>query len=185
VLIVPFLLLGVILSLAAYFLNDRVVPVFNQKADQVLSKYVYRKPEVFISENVLTKVDENQYFYVKKYDRQNGVLENVVLFRNEPSEEEIITARRVTKEGNKWFMYDGRMYRVDKEGFLRFDVSFSKVELDLKQDIESILRTGKTPRDMKSEELRERISTLRKLGIDPAPWVVELHSRYSVALGPS
>jgi len=184
VLIVPFLLLGAILSLVAYLLNDRVVPVFNQKADQALSKYVYRKPEVFISENVLTKVDENQYFYVKKYDRQNGVLENVVLFRNEPSEEEIITARRVTKEGNKWFMYDGRMYRVDKEGFLRFDVSFSKVELDLKQDIESILRTGKTPRDMKSEELRERISTMRKLGIDPAPWVVELHSRYSVALGP-
>jgi len=184
VLIVPFLLLGAMLSFMAYVLNDRIVPVFNQKADQVLSKYVYRKPEVFISENVLTKVDENQYFYVKKYDRQNGVLENVVLFRNEPSEEEIITARRVTKEGNKWFMYDGRMYRVDKEGFLRFDVSFSKVELDLKQDIESILRTGKTPRDMKSEELRERISTLKKLGIDPAPWVVELHSRYSIALGP-
>lgn len=184
VLIVPFLLLGVVLSLVAYLLNDRIVPVFNQKADQVLSKYVYRKPEVFISENVLTKVDENQYFYVKKYDRQNGILENVVLFRNEPSEEEIITARRVVKENDRWFMYDGRMYRVDKDGFLRFDVSFSKVELDLKQDIESILRSGKTPRDMKSEELRERIVTLKKLGIDPAPWIVELHSRYSIALGP-
>lgn len=184
VLIVPFLLLGVILSCIAYLLNDRIVPEFNQKADQVLSKYVYRKPEVFISENVLTKVDDNQYFYVKKYDRQNGVLENVVLFRNDPAEEEIITARRVTKEGNKWFMYDGRMYKVDKEGFLRLDVNFSKVELDLKQDIESILRTGKTPRDMKSEELRERINTLKKLGIDPAPWIVELHTRYSIALGP-
>lgn len=184
VLIVPFLLLGTILSCLAYLLNDRVVPVFNQKASEILSKYVYRKPEVFISENVLTKVDDNQYFYVKKYDRQNGVLENVVLFRNDPAEEEIITARRVTKEGNKWFMYDGRMYRVDKEGFLRLDVNFSKVELDLRQDIESILRTGKTPRDMKSEELIERINTLKKLGIDPAPWIVELHTRYSVALGP-
>lgn len=184
VLIVPFLLLSVFLSLLTYWLSDRVVPEYNQKANQVLSRFVYKRPEVFISENVLTKIDESQYFYVKKYDRQNGILENVVLFRNEPNEEEIITAKKVVKEQEKWYMYDGRLYRVDREGMLRFDVKFSKVELDLKQDLEAIMRVGKTPKDMKSEELRDRITTFKKLGIDPAPWVVEFHNRYSISLGP-
>ncbi|MFN4189633.1 MAG: LptF/LptG family permease [Pseudothermotoga sp.] len=184
VLIVPFLILSIFLSFLTYWLSDRVVPVYNQRANEALSKYVYRRPEVFISENVLTKVDESQYFYVKKYDRQNGILENVVLFRNEPNEEEIITAKKVQKDNEKWYMYDGRLYRVDKEGMLRFDVKFNKVELDLKQDLESIMRVGKTPKDMRSEELRDRIVTFAKLGIDPSPWIVELHSRYSVSLGP-
>lgn len=184
VLIVPFLMLSIFLSFVTYWLSDRVVPVYNQRANETLSRYVYKRPEVFISENVLTKVDESQYFYVKKYDRQNGILENVVLFRNEPSEEEIITAQKVLKENEKWYMYDGRLYRVDKEGMLRFDVKFNKVELDLKQDLESIMRVGKTPKDMKSEELRDRIATFKKLGIDPSPWIVELHSRYSVSMGP-
>ncbi len=184
VLIVPFLILSIALSFVTYVLSDRIVPLYNQKADSVISKYVYKRPEVFISENVLTKIDESQYFYVKKYDRQNGILEDVVLFRNEPSEEEIITAKRVVKEKNKWFMYDGKMYRVDKDGVLRFDISFNKVELDLQEDIESIMRVGKTPKDMRSEELKERIDTFKKLGVDPAPWIVELHTRYSLSLGP-
>ena len=184
VLIVPFLLISILLSFSTYWLSDRIVPDYNQKANEVLSKYVYKRPEVFISENVLTKVDESQYFYVKKYDRQNGVLENVVLFRNEPNEEEIITAQKVVKENEKWYMYDGRLYRVDRDGMLRFDVKFNKVELDLKQDLESIMRVGKTPKDMKSEELRDRIATFKKLGIDPSPWIVELQSRYSISLGP-
>ncbi|WP_041082655.1 YjgP/YjgQ family permease [Thermotoga profunda] len=184
VLIVPFLAISIVLSFLTFWLSDRVVPDYNQRANEALSKYVYKRPEVFISENILTKIDESQYFYVKKYDRQNGILENVVLFRNEPSEEEIITAQKVLKESEKWYMYDGRLYRVDKEGMLRFDVKFNKVELDLKQDLESIMRVGKTPKDMKSEELRDRIATFKKLGIDPSPWIVELHNRYSVSLGP-
>lgn len=184
VLIVPFLILSILLSFLTYWLSDRVVPDYNQKANEALSKYVYRRPEVFISENILTKIDESQYFYVKKYDRQNGILQDVVLFRNEPNEEEIITAKKVLREEEKWYMYDGRLYRVDKDGMLRFDVKFNKVELDLKQDLESIMRVGKTPKDMKSEELRDRITTFKKLGIDPSPWIVELHSRYSISLGP-
>ncbi|AEH50645.1 permease YjgP/YjgQ family protein [Pseudothermotoga thermarum DSM 5069] len=184
VLIVPFLIIAAILSFATYLLVDSIVPSYNYKADQVISRYVYRKPELFISENVITKVDENQYLYVKRYDRQNGILENIVLFRNEPAEEEIVTAKKVYKEKDKWYMQDGRIYRVDKEGMLRFDVKFEKLELDIKQDVETIMRVGKTPKSMKGSELKDRIKTLEKLGIDPAPWVVELHSRYSTSLGP-
>jgi len=151
VLIVPFLIIAAGLSGVTYLLSDRVVPIYNQKASQALSKYVYRQPEVFISENVVAKIDE---------------------FKNESGEEEIITANRVVREGNTWYMYDGRLYRVDSEGLLKFDVKFNRVELNLKEDLETLMRIGKSPKDMRSEELKSRINTFVKLGVDPAPWVV-------------
>ena len=184
VLIVPFLIIAAGLSGVTYLLSDRVVPIYNQKASQALSKYVYRQPEVFISENVVAKIDESQYFYVKRYDKREGTLHDVILFKNESGEEEIITANRVVREGNTWYMYDGRLYRVDSEGLLKFDVKFNRVELNLKEDLETLMRIGKSPKDMRSEELKSRINTFVKLGVDPAPWVVELHTRYSLSLGP-
>ncbi|OOC42274.1 YjgP/YjgQ family permease [Thermosipho sp. 1074] len=183
-LVYPFFMLSILFGIFAFYLNDQVVPSFNHKAMETISRYVYKKPEISIRENVLTKIDDSQYFFVKRYDQSNGILYNVVLFQNVKNEERIITAQKVIKEDSKWFLINGRMYITDNDGFLKLDVNFSKIKLNLKEDLESLMRFGKSPRDMTGEELKNKIRTFKKLGIDPAPWIVELHSRYANSIGP-
>ncbi|QTA37463.1 LptF/LptG family permease [Thermosipho ferrireducens] len=183
-LVIPFFVFAIILGASAFYLNDQIVPKYNQKAVNAISKYVYKKPEITIRENVLTKIDENQYFFARKYDQENGILYNVVLFRNEYNEERIVTARKVVKQNNSWYLLNGRMYITDISGFLKLDMKFSKVKLNLKDDLENLMRFGKSPRDMTGKELKEKIQTFKKLGIDPAPWTVELHGRYANSVGP-
>lgn len=182
-LIVPFLVLGAVLSVGAYLLSDSIVPRSNSKAEEVLAQFVLKKPQVFVVENVLTKLGENQYLYVEKYDEKREIFLNIVLFRY-GEEEEIITARRVEKRGNKWYLCDGKFYSVDKEGFLKLDVKFNEMEFDLKEDLETLVRVGKTPREMTGKELKRRIQMLKRVGIDPAPWIVELQGRHANALAP-
>ncbi|PLV60119.1 LptF/LptG family permease [Thermotoga sp. KOL6] len=182
-LIVPFILLGSLLSIIVFFLNDRIVPAYQSKAEEAMSKYVLRKPEVFVVENVISKIGEDQYFYVEKYDEKTNTLWNVVIFKY-GSEEKIVTAKRVQKKDDKWYLFDGRYYSIDKDGFLKLDVHFSEMELDITEDIENLLRVGKTPREMTGKELKEKINFFRKVGIKPSPWIVELHSRYANSLTP-
>ncbi|MCD6551636.1 LptF/LptG family permease, partial [Thermotoga sp.] len=80
-LIVPFLLLSIFLSVGVFFLNDQVVPIYQSKAEEAMSRYVLRKPEVFVVENVISKIGEDQYFYVEKYDEKTNTLWNVVIFK--------------------------------------------------------------------------------------------------------
>lgn len=183
-LVYPFFLLSVLFGLFAFYLNDQMVPTFNHKAMKTISKYVYKRPEISIRENVLTKIDESQYFFVKRYDQSSGILYDVVLFQHIQGEERIITAEKVQKDEGKWFLINGKMYVTDKDGFLKFDVNFSKISLDLKDDLESLMRVGKSPRDMTGDELKNKIKTFRKLGVDPSPWIVELHGRYANSVGP-
>ncbi|MDN5324661.1 MAG: hypothetical protein PWP02_371 [Thermosipho sp. (in: thermotogales)] len=183
-LVYPFFFLAIIFGAFAFYLNDQIVPEFNQKAVQVISRYVYKKPEMTIRENVLTKIDEEQYFFVKKYDQEKGILYDVVLFQNFPNERRIVTADRVIKENNSWYLVNGRMYVTDDSGFLKLDMNYVKIKLDLKEDLENLMRFGKSPRDMTGKELKSKIATFSKLGIDPSPWIVELHSRYANSVGP-
>jgi len=182
-LIVPFLFLSVLLSVIVFFLNDQVVPVYQSRAEEAMSKYVLKKPEVFVVENVISKIGEDQYFYVEKYDEKANILWNVVIFKY-GSEEKIVTAKRVQKREERWYLFDGRYYTVDKDGFLKLDVHFSEMELDITEDIENLLRVGKTPREMTGKELKEKIEFFRKVGIKPSPWIVELQSRYANSLTP-
>jgi len=182
-LIVPFLLLSIFLSVGVFFLNDQVVPIYQSKAEEAMSRYVLRKPEVFVVENVISKIGEDQYFYVEKYDEKTNTLWNVVIFKY-GSEEKIVTAKKVQKRKNRWYLFDGRYYTIDKDGFLKLDVHFSEMELDITEDIENLLRVGKTPKEMTGKELKEKIEFFKKVGIKPSPWIVELQGRYANSLTP-
>ncbi len=183
-LVYPFLFISSLLSVFAFLLNDTVVPKYQEKAEEVLAKYIYRKAgvEAFLVENTLAKY-ENQYLYIRRYDEKRGIIEGVVLFRYNSGGEEIITADRVVKEGKDWYLINGKYYRVNSEGFLKFDSQFKRLKLDIGEDLETFLKVKK-PSTMTGKELREKIKALKKLGVNPSSWLVELHTRYSTALAP-
>ncbi len=89
----------------------------------------------------------------------------------------------MVKEGKYWYLINGRYYRLGEDGFLKFDSEFEKLRLDIGEDLETFLRVRR-PRTMTGKELREKIKTLKKLGMNPSSWLVELHTRYSSSLAP-
>ncbi|WP_033191261.1 LptF/LptG family permease [Fervidobacterium islandicum] len=183
-LVTPFLILALILGFFAWLLNDYVVPNANYKSSQVLNQYILQSPETVIKTNMLVELEKDVYFYVKQYDKQKGELYDVVLFRNEEGNEQIVTSKKVMKRQDGWYLLDGNMYVVELEtGFLKLDMQFREMKLDVAGEIEQMLRAYKTTRDKTSKELREQLETYKKLGINTASLTVELHQRYANALG--
>ncbi|MFN4268064.1 MAG: LptF/LptG family permease [Fervidobacterium pennivorans] len=183
-LVTPFLILSIILGFFSWLLNDYIVPNANYKSSQVLNQYILQAPETVIKTNMLVELEKDVYFYVKQYDKQKGELYDVVLFRNEEGNEQILTSKKVIKKADGWYLLDGNMYIVELEtGFLKLDMQFKEMKLDVAGEIEQMLRAYKTTRDKTSKELREQLETYKKLGINTASLTVELHQRYATALG--
>lgn len=183
-LVTPFVILSVILGFFSWLLGDYVVPMANYKSTQILNQYIFQTPESVIKTNMLVELEKDVYFYVKEHNKQKGELYDVVLFRNEEGNEQILTAKKVIKKKDGWFLVDGSMYVVEIEtGFLRLDMQFKEMKLDVAGEIEEMLRAYKTTRDKTSKELREQLETYKKLGINTANLLVELNQRYANALG--
>ncbi|ODN31003.1 LptF/LptG family permease [Fervidobacterium thailandense] len=183
-LVTPFVILSIVLGFVSWLLGDYVVPVANYKSSQILYNYIFQSPEAVVKTNTLVELERDVYFYVKEYDKEKGELYDVVLFRNEEGNEQILTSKKVLKKKDGWYLLDGNMYIVELEsGFLKLEMQFKEMKLDVAGEIEQMLKTSKTVRDKTSKELREQLMTYKKLGINTSNLVVELQQRYANAVG--
>lgn len=183
-LVIPFLILSIILSVCAYLLNDFLVPSYNMKANQALRRYIYKRPEVTVKTNTFFKGEEGKYFYVKTFDIKKELFRDVIIYDVSSKNTKVITAKIAYKKGKDWYLKDGRIFTVNKNGFLSLDMTFDEMQMDIKEDIERFIASQKTPRDMTTRELKEKIKTFKKLGLNVSHFVVEYHSKFAVSLGP-
>lgn len=183
-LVTPFVILALFSGFFSWLLGDFIVPTANYKSSQILYAYIFQSPEAVVKTNTLVELERDLYFYVKAYDKEKGELYDVVVFKNDEGHESIVTAKKVQKKKDGWYLIDGNMYVVELEtGFLRLDMQFKTMKLDVAAEIEEMLRTSKTIRDKTSRELREQLEAYKKLGVNVSHLVVELHQRYANAVG--
>ena len=184
--VIPFLLIALILCGMTFWLIDSVVPNANYKAKEAIAKYIYQRPNVdaLIAENQFVDLGDNKYLFVKEIDRNNGILYDLHLYEVKRSSVELFHAARAEKTGNDWFMYEGRIFRTDRDGFLKLDVSFNKLEMNIGQDVEEFLRFSRGANEMSSTELKKQIETFTRLGVNTSGLIVTYQSKFANSFAP-
>lgn len=184
-LVIPFVIFALAMSFVSYLFNDYLVPAGNKKASEALAKYVYKRPEMTFKENAFMEDGEGRYLYIERIDPETGKLNEILLYdMSKPGKTRVISADNATFEDNRWVMHSGRIYEMDSKGFLTLDMTFKSFDLQFEQDIQEYIRTSKSPREMSSEELTEKIKSYEKIGVETAPLKVALQEKLSTALGP-
>jgi len=182
--VIPFIIFSMVLCFAAYSFNDFIVPIANRKASEAISKYVYKRPEVTFKENAFMEDGRGRYLYIKKIDPETGELQKLLLYDLSSGKTRVISAENASKESGKWIMHNGRIFETDSKGFLLFDMKFDSLELEFEQDINQYIRSSKSPREMTSSELKKKIASFNKLGVDTASLQVALQEKLSNSLAP-
>lgn len=183
-LVIPFLTISIVLSFFTFVLFDTVVPHSNYKAKEAMALYVYQRPETQIEENQFVDVGDGRYLFVKQIDRETGVLYDVLLYEVKKNYTAVFNAQKAEKGLDGWYMSNGRMFRTNKDGFLDLDITFDQLELDIQQDVEEFLNFSKGANEMTSRELREKIDTFSKLGLDVSGLIVSYQSKFANSLAP-
>ncbi len=179
----PFLVISLTLSGVVYLLNDFIVPDYYVKAERYMSEAIFKRPKVekyIVSESVIRYKD--MFIYVREYDKKREIMKGVMIIDYSGSEEKVMTAEEVYREGNSWYLVNGRLYVVGEDGKMRLDSVYKKLKLDFEEDI-GMLLAYPSERKMSHSDLVRAINATRDRK-RAAKWIVELHRRYATAFAP-
>jgi lipopolysaccharide export system permease protein len=176
----PILAMGLLVSLASYFTNEKIVPHANLVSSNIIRQIIYKKPLPDVQENVFFRDGHDRYYYARRVDLKTKTMNDImvyeVTFERFPR---VIVAQRGSFDGRVWTLADGVVHKYDEKGFLNYEAAFADMKINVSEDLISF-SDQKTSQDMDSKELRGMITTLAKGGVNTSSFQTELLMKYSV-----
>ncbi len=187
----PFIIVGVMLSLALVIFNDRAASYSHFAYRKTLKEVGIKNPTAAFEEGVFINSFQKYILFIYKVEQKKNKLYNVRIY--EPQGPDKPTRTIIAKSGEfitipeknsvKLKLMNGTSDEPDPQDptnfyKLNFKTYFMNLNLAQSQDSDKI---GKKPKDMSIQELRNQISKLRKDNIDPTPLLVEINEKLTLA----
>ena len=187
--ILPFLIVGLILSLVMVILNDRIIPYAHFAMRKTLIEVGIKNPTAALEPGVFINSFDKYILFI--YSIEGNKLNNVHIYEpqgeNKPTR--IIVARKgefiAIPEKNmvKLKLMDGTADEPDSDNpHIFYKLNFKTYFLTLNMAGNSDSGTiEKKPKDMTIRELKQEIEKLKSEGIDAAPLLTEINKKISLA----
>lgn len=184
-LLLPFLGFGLVVSALSFAFSEFIVPNAEASYRRELLTVLYRGPAPLVQENVFFRGPQGELFYIERYLGQK--VEGVVVYDlsgqlyPRSSFPAVITAKEGRFSAGQLSLKDGRILHFGPKGELTEILGFQELSLAVGEGVEEALLGSRTPSEMSTRELRERIELLWKSGIDVRDLLVEYHGKLAVA----
>lgn len=187
--LLPLLVASIGISFVTFAIYNWVAPMSQNAAQRTYREILFSQPVPRISANTFFTGSNNQYYYVRQYNADDGSVNDVTiydvsgqLFPQAEARLTIVTAKSGTWIDSTWELSNGRMYVFDREGVLTVSSTFEELILPVGQTADRIWAQSKSPSEMAIGELRERLSQARASGLPTSEVIVELHQRFALPL---
>ena len=184
----PLIICSIIISLASFFFDDRVVTTGNQKRREIEKEYLIKsrgkrystkKRDIFLrkSDDFHIAIDR----YTPKTQKAAGV---VIHFMKEGKLTQRIDTNRMTwlPQDEKWRLETYAIREFHPDGF-ETAVHFSRSDtvLAIKFSPEDLTRQATSPQEKNYSNLKTFIAELNESGVDTTRWEVNLYGKISFA----
>ena len=179
--IIPVAIFGILVSVFSWGVNEYVTPWANHVSDQLIRTTIQKKPPPKVVDNVFFKESGNRFIFIENVDIKSGEMDNLLLFeKNTDPFPRLMTAKKAQWDENSWYLFDGFIHEMNPSGDVKYISKFKKTTIHIVRDLHSFYTKRKTPKEMDSSELKERIETLDKGGINTNALEVEYHLKKSL-----
>lgn len=120
--IAPILILGLVVSMMTFIVNDRVIPISSKVSNAIrrdeLEKEKRKERRAKIVENVALYGVGNKIMFARSYDTEKKILTDIIIHEHDRHESLVskITAQSATWTGKGWMFHNVIMYRIDNAG---------------------------------------------------------------------
>jgi len=187
--LLPLLIAAVGLSFLTFAVYNWAMPASKQAAQRTYREILFSQSVPRISANTFFTGPNDQYFYVRQYDADDGSVHDVLiydvtgrLFPEAESQITMVTADSGIWTDENWELSAGRMYGFDREGTLIYSGTFEEMHIPVAQTADQIWSQSKSPAEMGIRELVARIARARVSGLPINEYIVELHQRFALPL---
>jgi lipopolysaccharide export system permease protein len=178
--LLPILFFCIMITGLSSLINERVVPWTNRVSAGLIQLNVLKQVPLELTEAVVFKGPGNRYFYLKSVDKVNHMIRGLFIFEEGGEFPRLMTAKTAQWTEKIWTLYDGNIYDIDDDGRLSFFSHFKEAKLDVKQALSAFYEDHRSPKEMNSKELREKIAVLKSGGINIRSLEVELAMKKSI-----
>ncbi|MEJ6951252.1 LptF/LptG family permease [Natronospora cellulosivora (SeqCode)] len=183
-LILPLVILGILISVLTYQMNERVVPWTNHEAQNIIRRHVLMQTMPDVRDNVFFQGPEGRLFFVSEFDEQNDLLEKIVVYNLPRGNDfpEMITASSGRVDGNVWHLEGGIIHQFDSDGELYHGLIFDHMEYEVASEMETFFGEQRTTSEMNRERLKRDIDLFQRSGIKVVSLLIDYHLKLSMPL---
>lgn len=182
-LLLPVVLAGAAVSVAAYGLNEYVVPQANHRFEETVRRLLLRDALPAVEANVFLRGPGERIFYVGEVDRAKRQLRRILIYElGQGPYPRLITARRGTYRDAVWVLEDGVTRVIGADGYVVQEVGFKRLTYPVAPGSEPLLGEQKTTEEMSRSELRQQISLFRQSGVRVKAFEVDYHLKLAMPL---
>ncbi len=178
----PLFVLAFVISIAAGFFNELIVPESNQRRWDIRRYDIEHltRPDQKSRSNIYVKDSPQRTFNIKYFNGRTNTARSVSIKTFKGSELiERIDADRMIWKNNHWILKNGhvRRFTSNKEILSSFKDS---VLTHTRIEPQELSVVQKKPEEMSLNELNHFITRLQSIGADTRKWIVERHLKLSL-----
>ncbi|MDP8233597.1 MAG: LptF/LptG family permease, partial [Candidatus Saelkia tenebricola] len=184
---IPFLTLGIILSLISFIFMDKVLPFTHYRSREIAFNIGRKNPTAYLEPGTFIRSFKNHIIFF--YSMKKNELKNVRIYvSGENDSLRTIIAERaqinnITDTGMVLTLYNGTSDEIDPRRPEKFyKLNFKQYIITLNITSQSKIKIDKKPSEYTVEELKNNIKKLKIKGVDTIPLISELHKRYAQPL---
>ncbi len=181
----PLLVIGLVITFSALFLNDRLIPQAMMVTHAIKKEHLERAPQetyTTVIENVALYGTKNRMFYAKRYDPNEKILYDLIVFIDDASHR---PAAKIAAEkaewivNDKWKLYSCVSYQLGHEGeIIDKPTYYEERTMDLDETPQSFLKMESQILFMRYAQLEDYIDRIAVSGKNVTRrLLVELYSR--------
>ncbi|MCK9224945.1 MAG: LptF/LptG family permease [Candidatus Muirbacterium halophilum] len=172
--VIPFFVIGILLSGFSFFVNEMVVPVTNKKVQNVYSRILSQKPMPDIKSGEFNVIEGKNVFFSTNIDK--NIYKRNILFEVKNKFPVLILAEKAYIKGKKWFFENGSIYNFGNEGqnFRRIDYETMDTPLFVEKEINT---SGSTSKQESFFDLKQKIDELKRAKIDTKKIEFDLYQK--------
>ncbi len=180
-LMLPYLILGTLVSLTSWTLNETIVPTAMRKSREIVRTMLYKTKAPMIEPNVFFKTPSGDVVFVRSINKKTKELNYVLILRLQKGVfPEIITAEKGFYTQSEWVLQNGILTRLDPKGMVKLQAKFKELRVNIKMSIERMASWKYTPWEMKYSELKERVEDLEKRGLKATALKTQMYAKVSL-----
>ncbi len=178
----PLFFLAFMISIAAGFFNEIVVPEANQRRYDIYRYEISKNPRTSGTSrsNIYIQDSANRKFVIKYFNSKSNEASSVSIqtFKGAVLVERLDAKKMLWKDSH-WLLSEGtvRDFSKDHESIYTFTDS---TLTESRVTPENLIDIQKKPEEMSFEELNRFISELKAIGADVRKWLVERHLKIAM-----
>ena len=182
----PILISSILISIIALTFNETFVPFASIAADRLMKFEILKNQAAAVQEKVFLREEENgklkRVLYIDELNPNEGIMSGIMMheFNEEGGLTSTLNARRGMWQNSQWWIEDGRMYDVDKDGEISLLLRFERQRLAIKLSPQQLQRSTRRPSDMSAHELWSYINQAQTIGTNLSKLWVMFHLKLAV-----